>query len=103
VILYTVSKYAEVELLEGHLMSDDLDINEQNRYILTSFKTASINIHLNIISGNVRVQVHDFDSINITNASSSADRNIHIVIPPRSTPINNELNTTQITSEMPAF
>ncbi len=40
-------------------------------------------INIQILSGNIRVEVHDFAQVNITKSNTGGSKNIHIVVPPK--------------------
>jgi hypothetical protein len=81
--LHVQSKYAEVELAENKALSDALEAGEDNRYTLTGTKNEEIVINVQVLSGDLKVAVHDFEKIDITKTNKAGSKNIHIVIPPK--------------------
>lgn len=49
-----------MELTENQSLSDSLQVGEENRYTLTATKNEEIIINIQIFSGNLKVDVHDF-------------------------------------------
>ena len=60
-----------------------MEPEEENRYTLTGTKNEEIVINVQIISGDIKVDVHDFEKISITKSNKPGSKNIHIVIPPK--------------------
>lgn len=81
--LHVQSKYTEVELAENKPLSDALEAGEENRYTLTGTKNEEIVINVQVLSGNIKVAVHDFEKIDINKSNAANSKNIHIVIPPK--------------------
>lgn len=81
--IHAQSKYAEIELTENKALSDSLAPNEENRYTLTGTKNEEIVINIQLISGNLKVEVHDFEQIDLKKSNAAGAKNLHIVIPPK--------------------
>lgn len=81
--IHAQSKYAEIELTENKALSDSLAPNEENRYTLTGTKNEEIVINIQVISGNVKIEIHDFEKIDLRKSNAAGSKNIHIVIPPK--------------------
>ena len=52
-----------------------------NRYLITGTKNKEIIINLNIVSGNVKVELYNYGKLNLTKENPKGSNNIHIVIP----------------------
>jgi hypothetical protein len=97
--LHVQSKYTEVELAENKPLSDSLQPNEDNRYTLTGTKNEEIIINIQIISGNIKVEAHDFEKIDLTKTNAAGSKNIHFTIPPKDlAKENKQLGSTYMTS-----
>lgn len=97
--LHLQSKYTEVELAENKALSDSLEPGEDNRYTLTAANNEEIIINIQILSGSLKVDVHDFEKIAISKTNPAASKNIHITIPPKDiTKQKKELGATYMTS-----
>lgn len=83
IVLHTQSKFTELELTAGSIVSDSLTPNEQNRYTITGTKDEEIIINIQIISGDLKVGVHDFEKVDLIKTNPKGSKNIHITVPPK--------------------
>lgn len=51
--IHVQSKYAETELIENQLLTDELEAKEENKYLLTSIKNEEIIINIQIQHGDL--------------------------------------------------
>jgi len=54
-----------------------------NKYLITGVQDKELNINIQILSGDIKVQINDFDSTALTKMSKKGSSNIHITIPPK--------------------
>lgn len=81
------------------MVSDSLTPNEQNRYTITGTRDEEIIINIQILSGDLKVGVHDFEKVDLTKTNPKGTKNIHITIPPKDlVPVEKELGTTHMSS-----
>jgi hypothetical protein len=52
-----------------------------NKYLITGVQDKEVNINIQIVSGDIKVQINDFDSTALTKISKKGNNNIHIMIP----------------------
>lgn len=81
------------------MVSDSLSANDQNRYTITDTRDEEIIINIQILSGDIKVGVHDFEKVDLTKTNPKGSKNIHITVPPKDlTPAEKELGTTHMSS-----
>lgn len=64
--LHAQSSFAQVDLKEGQPLTDVVGAKQVNRYLITGTKNKEIIINVNIISGNVKVELYNYGKINLT-------------------------------------
>jgi hypothetical protein len=76
-----------------------LSANEQNRYTITGTRDEEIIINIQIISGDLKVGVHDFEKVDLIKTNTKGSKNIHITVPPKDlTAAEKELGVTHMSS-----
>lgn len=79
--MHAQSSYAQVDLKEGQPLTDVLGAKQINRYLITGTKTKEIIINVNIVSGNLKVELYNYGKVNFSKENPKGSNNIHIVIP----------------------
>jgi len=79
--MHAQSSFAQVDLKEGQPLTDVVGVKQMNRYLITGTKNKEIIINVNIISGNIKVEVVNYGKINFSKENAKGTNNIHIVIP----------------------
>ena len=79
--MHAQSSFAQVDLKEGQPLTDVVGVKQMNRYLITGTKNKEIIINVNIIGGNVKVEVVNYGKINFSKENAKGTNNIHIVIP----------------------
>lgn len=77
------SKYAETELIENQMFTDELEGKGENKYRLTTIKNEEIILNIQITHGDISVNILDFNGVNLTKTNVKGSSNIHITIPPK--------------------
>jgi hypothetical protein len=64
--IHVQSKYSETELIENQMITDELAEKGENKYLITSIKKEEIIINIQIIHGDLEVNIFDFGGVNLT-------------------------------------
>jgi len=68
---------------ENTPLTDVLAAAELNKYLITSVADKQLIINIQIMSGDLKVEISDLSSISIKKQNKKGTNNIHISIPPK--------------------